>query len=116
MSEEPSTPKSDIPILTFPTDGFKSKIPPSLLSDKSKEEQDLYNDISKIAAFVDWAAPAIVQLNEQLRVTNGKVKTMWAIKNTLSGYKGLIIGFFAFLVTMAGVGQLWDFLIAHLAK
>lgn len=106
--------KSDIPVLTLPTGGFASRIPPSLLQDKSKEEQDLYNDISKIAAFVDWAAPAIVELNSQVRTTNGRVKTLWALKEVITGYKGLAVSFFALIGALAGVVEVWNFASAHL--
>jgi hypothetical protein len=120
--------QSDIPILNLPEGGFKSKIPASLLADKSPEERDLYNDISKISAWVDWAAPLMVDSNLQQRRTNGRVKRLEAnvgevdvqklqkFKDMFTSWWALVGGLVLLVGGIASVGQLIEFAKNWLAK
>lgn len=109
MSEDRPEDKSDIPILQLPEGGFQSRIPASLLTDKSPEERDLYNDISKISSFVDWAAPMMLELNTQQRRTNGSVRVLKAnvgevdIKK-LQRFNDMLSSWWVFLVGLLTIG------------
>jgi hypothetical protein len=107
---------SNIPILTLPEGGFQSRIPAPFLEGKSDEEKFVYNEISKMAAFAEFAATSLVTLNQQLRHTNGKVKLLWALKELLTGYKGLVVALFAIIGAVSGVVAIVQFVMERWPK
>ena len=106
--------RSDIPSLTLPPDGFASRIPAYLLEGKSEAEQYILTEVSKNAAFAEWSAKALIEITERLRHTNGKVSIMWALKSTLTGYRGLLIGLLGLVGSLAGFVEVWNFAASHL--
>jgi hypothetical protein len=69
---------SDIAPIELPINGFQSRIPPHLLEGKSESEQYILNEVSKMGHFIEWAAPLMVDSNQQQRKTNGSVKILKA--------------------------------------
>jgi hypothetical protein len=102
---------SDIPVLELPKEGFKSRIPPSLLAGKPEEEQFILNEVSKMAAFAEWAAPILVSSNLEARKTNGRVKRLEGWKNMFSSWwalGGVILSILGGLATIFSILQFFS--------
>lgn len=108
--------QSNIPVLTLPEGGFKSRLPEHLLAGKTESDQYMLNEMSKIGHYIEWSSQATVTLNSQLRHTNGKVKTMWALKEMLTGYKGLAVGLFAVIGAASGAVEIFSWASKFLVK
>lgn len=107
---------SDIAPLTLPENGFQSRIPSYLLEGKTEAEQYILNEVSKMGHYIEWSSKVLMSSNLEARRTNGKVKTLWALKNLFAGYKGLVIGIFAAIAAVTGVLEIAQFIIAHWPK
>lgn len=101
---------SDIPVLELPKDGFQSRIPPSLLAGKPDEEQFILNEVSKMAAFAEWAAPILVSSNLEARKTNGRVKRLEGWKNMFSSWWVLVCGIFAVIGGISSIVAILQYL------
>jgi hypothetical protein len=116
MSDDHPEEHSDIAPIELPEGGFQSRIPPHLLEGKPESEQYILNEVSKMGHFIEWAAPILLSSNLEARKTNGKVKTLWALKELLTGYKGLVVALFAIIGAVSGVVAIVQFVMERWPK
>jgi hypothetical protein len=64
---------SDIPEIKLPDGGFKAELPDSLLHECSEKDRYLYESLGQMKEYIRWSAPIMVDLNKQVRRTNGRV-------------------------------------------
>lgn len=67
-------PQSDYPELKLPPDGWKSNIPPSLLTNVEPQMVWLMEQMSKNTQATEWTSHAAMDTNQQVRKTNGRLK------------------------------------------
>lgn len=101
--------QSDIPPVMVPANGFSSRIPPYLLEGRTESEQFVLNEVSKMGAFIEWAAPILVSSNLQARKTNGRVSILWSIKEMALGWKGLLGTVAGLAAFIASVFEIWPY-------
>lgn len=106
MADDRPEDHSDIEPISLPPNGFQSRIPAYLLEGKSDSEQYVLNEVSKMGHFIEWSAPILLSSNVEARRTNGRVKTLWALKELFTGVRGIIIGTLGFIGSLAGVFEL----------
>jgi hypothetical protein len=78
MSTDQEQPEdhSTIPVLAIPPEGFQSRIPPYLIEGKDESEVFLLNEMSKNGQVNEWVVKALLELNVQVRRTNGNVRVL----------------------------------------
>lgn len=81
--------ESDYPKLYRPN--FEPQIPEHLLNDLSPEMRHLMNEVNISRQYHEWTAEAMVNTNEQVRKTNGRLKRVEGWKDKMTHFGTLIL-------------------------
>ena len=73
MSDSQPPFKSSYPPLKVPDGGWKSAIPEHLLADADPATKWIMEEMSKNSQAIEWACHGLVDTNEQVRKTNGRL-------------------------------------------
>lgn len=111
---------STIPILTIPQGGFQSRIPAYLLEGKDESETFMLNEMSKGAQVNEWVVKALMELNLQVRRTNGNVRVLnddfAGRQRAKRGWRNALekVGIYAGIV--AALAEVWYYLATGAPK
>lgn len=95
--------QSDLPSLALPANGFQSRIPPYLLDNKTEDEIFLLTEVSKMSAFIEWAAPILISSNHEARKTNGRLKMLEAWRSMFVSWYGFAGAILSVIGGIAGL-------------
>lgn len=113
MSDERPQDQSDIPPIELPPGGFVSRIPPHLLVDRPETEQFVLSEASKMAHFIEWAAPVIMATHGEVRKTNGSVKGLLAFKAMFYSVWGFCGALLSVIGGLAGLFAVIQFIASY---
>jgi|GEM_PF-4725450 hypothetical protein len=101
--------ESSFPALEPPD--LNSSIPPYLLEGSTPAMVYLLQEQSKQSRFNEWAIPALMEISQQTRKTNGRLLVVEKWKDKVTSIWGLAIGAIVVVyTTIHGLAELWYYL------
>jgi hypothetical protein len=109
------TPESTYPEIKLPL--ITSDIPPHLLASMTPESKYILEQVSALGQYMRWSAPVLVAINQQTRMTNGRVisleQTREKVTGALKSWWAIAGGIFAILGGIAAMVEIIEFVKAH---
>lgn len=104
IEEESTYPEVKLPEL-------KSDIPAHLLSEASPESKYILEQLSVLSQYAKWSAPVMVEMNTQVRKTNGRLLRVEAWKGMFTSWWALLMALVALVGGVAGLIEIIRFFL-----